>query len=126
MCNILAVKSQGAGPPTNSYLSNKTMEDEPEEVTFNVDRLHHSQLRSDPFAAIHPNLTIASDFCVDPAKVVTVSTLATLNPRSPSDDEAELASCNHLEGPFNYADWDSSNETVVTQHRTDHEANGCV
>ena len=56
--------------------------DEPEEVTFNVDRLHPSQLGepSDLFAAIsHSNTTTAKDSCADSAKVITVSTLATLN-----------------------------------------------
>ena len=56
--------------------------DEPEEVTFNVDRLHPSQLGepSDSFAAIsHSNTTTAKDSCADSAKVITVSTLTTLN-----------------------------------------------
>ena len=39
------------------------MEDEPEEVTFNVDRVRHSQLKepSDPFAVNYPP---QSDFCI--------------------------------------------------------------
>ena len=37
----------GSRPPTNSSLPDKTMEDEPEEVTFNVDRLHSVTLNSE-------------------------------------------------------------------------------
>ena len=82
---VQATKSQRADPPTNSSLPDKTMEDEPKVATFSVDRLHHSQLR-EPQLQIRLQLlaTPICDYCKgflhgDPAKIVTVSTLTTLN-----------------------------------------------